>query len=112
MCNEIINLNVTDPVSISLARKYNYVILMDCTYKTNKYKIPLLNVMGITPSNKTFFVCPVLLKEEIQHYYIWALQRINEIYAGVDVPKVITTDHELALMNSISNVFPECTNLL
>jgi hypothetical protein len=45
---------VADPISTILARKYNYVTQMDCIQKTNKYKMTLLNVMGITPYNKTF----------------------------------------------------------
>jgi hypothetical protein len=110
--NEVINLMVADAISISLARKYNLVILMDCTYKTNKYKMPVLNVVGISPFNKSFFICLVFLKEETEPHYSWALQKIKEIYAGVDAPKVIATDRELALMNSISAVLPCTTNLL
>jgi hypothetical protein len=73
--NQVINLMVARPVSVEMGRKYNQVLLMDCTYKTNKYKMPLLNVVRITPQNKSFF-CFVFLKEENEGHYGWALQNI------------------------------------
>jgi hypothetical protein len=64
--NQIQSLFMASPVSIELARKYNLVLLMDCTYnKTNRFEMPLMEVVGKTPSNKTFFVAFVFLAEEI-----------------------------------------------
>lgn len=31
------------------------VLIMDCTYKSNKYRLPLLNVVGTTCLNSTFY---------------------------------------------------------
>jgi hypothetical protein len=33
--------------SVALTRQYSSVLLMDCTYKTNKFKMPLLNVVQL-----------------------------------------------------------------
>jgi hypothetical protein len=73
---------------------------MDCTYKTNKFKMSLLNVVGLTSQNKSFFVGFVFLKEETEPFYVWAIDNMTEIYNGVQFPKVVTT--ELALMNAIN----------
>ncbi|KAH6581272.1 hypothetical protein BASA50_004357 [Batrachochytrium salamandrivorans] len=48
--------------SAELARRFNIVFIMDCTYKTNRFGMPLLNIVGITATYKTFnagfaFIC-------------------------------------------------------
>ena len=40
---------------------FNIVILMDNTYKTNKYRMSLLEVVGIMSTDLTFFVAFCLL---------------------------------------------------
>jgi hypothetical protein len=76
------------------------------------YKMPLLNVVGIPPQNKSFFFCFVFLKEENEGHYGWALQNIPQLYDGVENPKVITTYREMALLNSLTVVFPVAKNLI
>jgi len=48
--------------SIDMVRKYPTVLIMDCTYKTNKFKMPLLDVIGINPCNLSFYVGFCFLK--------------------------------------------------
>ncbi|KAH9274813.1 hypothetical protein BASA83_002522 [Batrachochytrium salamandrivorans] len=48
--------------SAELARRFNIVFIMDCTYKTNRFGMPLLNIVGITATYNTFnagfaFIC-------------------------------------------------------
>ncbi|KAH6576989.1 hypothetical protein BASA62_001099 [Batrachochytrium salamandrivorans] len=40
--------------SAELARRFNIVFIMDCTYKTNRFGMPLLNIVGITATDSTF----------------------------------------------------------
>ncbi|XP_006579274.1 uncharacterized protein [Glycine max] len=53
------------------------------TYKTNRYRLPLLDFVGVTPTGMTFSAGFAYLE-----------------------------DRDLALMNAVKVVFPECTNLL
>jgi hypothetical protein len=87
--NEIVNLFIANPVSVVLAQNYNKVLLMDCMYKTNKYKMPLLNIVGLSSFNKTFFVGFCFMKEELEPDYQWALERVKNIYTGVELPGII-----------------------
>ncbi|CAG8808070.1 26966_t:CDS:2, partial [Racocetra persica] len=98
--------------SIALTKTYNSVLLMDCTYKTNKFKMPLLHIVGMTSFNTTFSSCFALLKLEQEDDYVWALNRVAHIFGNVPKPKVIVTDHELALMHAVHTVFPESQNVL
>src|SRR5581483_12389230 len=85
---------------------------MDCTYKTNKFKMPLLNVVGITSFNTTFYSCFIFMKGEEKIDYLWVLTHVAQLYNGVSKPGVIVTDRELALMNALEIIFPDSANLL
>lgn len=98
--------------SIQLMRSYSSVIFMDCTYKTNRFRMPLLDVVGVTGSNMTFYSCFAFLKDEKEEDYTWALNRIRRLFDEVDKPKVILTDRELALMRALETIFPEAYNIL
>ena len=51
-------------LSINLLKYYHHHLLLDCTYKTNKYKMPLLHIAGITGSNKTFILAFCFIAQE------------------------------------------------
>ena len=98
--------------SVALTRQYSSVLLMDCTYKTNKFKMPLLNIVGITSFNTTFYSCFVFMKGEERDDYQWALTHVAHLFDGISKPGVIVTDRELALMNALEIIFPDSANLL
>lgn len=87
---------------------------MDCTYKTNKFKMPLCIITGITSLNTTFYVGFCFMFQEFADDYLWLLQQLALLYIHVDVPrpKVILTDGEKGLISSIHRVFPGAANLL
>lgn len=64
------------PFSIMLTRSYSNVFVMDCTYKTNKYKMPLLDIIGVSSFNTSFYSCFAFLDKEGEKYYVWALQNV------------------------------------
>ncbi|MBW0576996.1 hypothetical protein O181_116711 [Austropuccinia psidii MF-1] len=67
----IISLFLTHPLAIKLFHCFPHVILMDCTYKTNKYKIPLFHIVGFSATNKTFYGAFCFIKYETEHSYTW-----------------------------------------
>jgi hypothetical protein len=100
------------PDSIKLSRLYNISIVMDCTYNTNKYKMSLLNVVGITSFNTTFYICFAFIPQENETWYNWALDRLKGLYHDIELPKSISIDRDLALINSIRNKFPSSKFIL
>ena len=52
------------PASIMLSRSYSNVFVMDCTYKTNKYKMPLLDVVGVSSFNTSFYSCFAFMQKK------------------------------------------------
>lgn len=59
--------------AVSLFKAYPEVLLLYCTYKTNKFKMPLLNVVGLTGLDTTFYIAFAFLKGEQEQDYIWVL---------------------------------------
>ena len=97
------------PNSAKLIRRFSTVFVMDCTYKVNKFNMPLLNIVGITATNHSFNAAFAFLSNECEASYEWVLRQFSAI---VSSPTVIVTDRELAIMNAIKIVFPGAINIL
>ncbi|KAH1193355.1 PKS-NRPS hybrid synthetase [Glycine max] len=90
------------PDIVKLVNACNLVFLIDSTYKTNMYRLSLLDFVGVTPTWITFSVSFTYLEGERLNNVVWSLEWF----------RVIVTDRDLTLMNAVKTVFPECTNLL
>ena len=52
--------------------KSNYdVIIMDCTYRTNRFNMPLLGIVGVTGMNTTIHVAQAFLHGETKRDYVY-----------------------------------------
>ncbi|XP_048493313.1 protein FAR1-RELATED SEQUENCE 5-like [Beta vulgaris subsp. vulgaris] len=61
---------IAHPTSVNLVRTYPHVLHIDATYKTNKYLYPLVEIVGVTPTNKNFLVAWALLQHEDVESYL------------------------------------------
>ncbi len=93
---------------ISMCQTFGTVFFLDYTYKTNKFNMPMLNVVDITSTYVTFNVGFAFLHAENEEAYAWVLEQFSEVVT----PKVLCTDRELALMNGITQIFPGYHNIL
>ncbi|POW16619.1 hypothetical protein PSTT_01140 [Puccinia striiformis] len=104
---QIQNLFFAHPGSIHLARINHHVALLDATYKTNRYKIPLLHVIGQAASNRSLSIAFCFLTYEDDDNYLWAVQVLKKLIWKPDrIPKVFITDRDTALRNALADVFP------
>ncbi|XP_012832675.1 PREDICTED: protein FAR-RED ELONGATED HYPOCOTYL 3-like [Erythranthe guttata] len=108
----VIDLMWAHPLSVELLSKFPYVILLDSTYKTNQYKLPLLEIVGVTPVGKFFTVGVVFMRHENEEHYTWVLQRLKRLFPPHTLPSALVTDRELGLLKAIENVFPTVPHLL
>ena len=95
--------------------RLNYeVLLMDCTYKTNLYRMPLCIISGVTPLNTTYYIAFCFLSSETTEDYTWLLRMLKELYEMLDIPDpiVIITDAEVGLIRAIPLVFTDKTHHL
>ncbi|KAK5804150.1 hypothetical protein PVK06_031799 [Gossypium arboreum] len=86
--------------------------LVDATYKTNKYGLPFVQIVGVTSINKTFSIAFTFIINEKEENYNWALTCLKLTLEECMYPHVIVTNRELALMNACQQVFPDATRLL
>ena len=54
----------THPDSVKLLNAFNIVFLMNTTYKTNKYRLPLLEIVGVTSTGLTFSAAFAFISSE------------------------------------------------
>ena len=101
------------PDSIKLLNIFPIVLVMDSTYKTNKYRQPLFEIVGMTSTELTFVVAFAYMESEHTDSFCWVLEKLKELFVQKDLrPKVILTDRDLALMKAVEIVFPTTQSLL
>nr|KAJ0193246.1 hypothetical protein LSAT_V11C800418630 [Lactuca sativa] len=91
----IIHLFIAHPLSIKLVKIFSTIFVMDCTYKTNKYHMPIHDIIGVSCFNTSFY--------SRKRMKIKILENCDS--------SVIVTNKELELMNAIKMIFPNTINL-
>lgn len=100
------------PESIKYANQYNRVFVLDCTCKTNRYKMPLLHIIGVSPSNSTFSIAFCFMQNEQEESYIWALRTFFTFINPLPFNPVLCTDRDLALLGALKVVCYQYPHLL
>jgi hypothetical protein len=98
--------------SVEMYFSYPEVLLIDCTYKTNRFHMPLCSIMGVTGVGSSFFVALAFLRTEREADYSWVLQQLSALVPGFKKPGVVITDRDLALMNALAVLFPASKHVL
>ncbi|KAJ6788687.1 hypothetical protein PWT90_07147 [Aphanocladium album] len=99
------------PDSIAFLQCNPDVLLLDCTYKTNKHSMPLLDMVGVDACERSFCIAFAFLSGETEEDYSWALQHLRSLYRR-DLPSIVLTDRCLAAMNAAATWFPSSGGLL
>jgi MULE transposase domain len=97
---------------IAFHHAYPDILLLDCTYKTNRYGMPLLHFGAPTPCNTYFSTAFYFLSGEAEDDYKWALKMFNELVLdGIKQPNVVVTDNYKALKNTLTTTMPTVPQL-
>ncbi|KAI0994999.1 hypothetical protein K3495_g13182 [Podosphaera aphanis] len=107
--NRIQHLFIAYAQSIELTKTNQDVLLVDTTYKTNRFHMPLLHMIGVTSSGMTFSIGFCFLPEETSQDFIWAFQCFQEL--GID-PSVMVMDGDQAQKNAAEVIFPNTPSIL
>lgn len=83
------------------------VMIIDCTYKTNRFKLPFLNICGVSNISMTFNIAFAFISKEDEEAYLWALQRLDSVAQELSIKRlhVLVTDFDKALMNAAEEVW-------
>jgi hypothetical protein len=97
---------------IQMLRAHPDVLMVDCTYKTNRYNMPLLHFIGTTPIDTSFSAAFAFLPGEDQEHYDFVLAAFKKLVLEALTPEVVLTDNETALKNSLKGILPTTPQLL
>lgn len=89
------------PSTIELLQAFPQVLIIDCTNKTNRHDMSLLETVDVTLTDLTFLICFANLESERENNYIWALKRLKSIMEENMLPTFIVKDREITLMKAI-----------
>jgi hypothetical protein len=71
---------VADIQSVSYLNQHLNILLLDCTYKTNKFNILLLNILSINNIRYSFSVSFCFLDQEVKENYNKAIQHLRLLF--------------------------------
>ena len=78
--------------------------MINCTYKTNRYNLPLCHITGRTSTGKTFDIGYYFINFEREVVYNMVISHLTQIftdYVSGKQPTVLMTDKETALKNAL-----------
>ena len=77
----------------------------------SRYGMPLLEIVGETPTKQNFHIGFAFLSRETEETYRWVLQQVR-LWCGDQLPRVIITDRELGLLKALPDTIPEAYHML
>jgi hypothetical protein len=107
---ELIGLFYSTHTARTLAHRFPTIIFLDCTYKTNRYRLNMLHFCGFTSTNKTFTIAVMFMIRETREWYELALKTFDRLMGRLKTTVVIT-DREKGLINALNNTWPHVTRL-
>ncbi|MGI4816711.1 MAG: hypothetical protein ACRYE7_01875 [Janthinobacterium lividum] len=112
--NRAMRIFFAHPESIKIWRNVCDVLLIDATYKTNRFHQPLVNICGSLGNNMTPQLGLAFVSGEKEEDYRWVLGCTKELLLKADIPfpRCFVTDRELALMSAIEGIFAESDHIL
>lgn len=83
------------------------VLLIDTTYKTNRFKMPLVNFCGVTCLGSTFNAGFCFISAEDEATYTWTFEQFSTQVAQLKKPGVILFDGDKSIRKACEIIFPE-----
>lgn len=98
---------ITHKSCIELLHMNYGVLFMDSTYKTNRYRMPLLDIVGMAATGDTFYAAFGFMHDETEDTYGFILKCLCDVllHYGCGHPQAIVTDKEKGLYRAIEKVF-------
>jgi len=97
-----------------MLKRNSEILIMNCIYKINHYKMLLLIIIEVIALNIFFFIEFCFMKVEKTANYVWVLKQLKLLYTELNLSNstVILTDCKRDLINALQSVFHESLHLL
>ncbi|XP_026431237.1 protein FAR1-RELATED SEQUENCE 5-like [Papaver somniferum] len=89
---EVTDIFWAHPESTLCAQCFPSVVIINCTYKTNRWKMPLFHAEGMTFMGTTFSIAFAFMSAELTRNYEWALQHLRSLYSPTNFWEIVKVD--------------------
>jgi hypothetical protein len=99
----------TNDELMKLARRFtpDWMIQMDGTFNTNRIRMPLIDVLGVTNTGHSFIFAFCFVTSESSDNWGFTLQCLERVvYEGLPLPRVVLADQGLGLRTVFQRVWP------
>jgi hypothetical protein len=93
---------------IHLARRFcpDWMIQMDGTFNTNKLRMPLIDILGVTNTDHSFLFAFCFVTSESAENWGFVLQCLEQtVFEGLPLPRVVIADQGLGLRSAFPLVW-------
>lgn len=108
--NNLRNFVFSSPSMKALYKRFKDIILIDSTYRTNKYRLPLYVIGGVNENSKTFIIGFGVVSSEEAKNVKWLLGKLFNYLE--DTPDLVCTDSCTTLGKVIRELLPQTQHLL
>lgn len=91
--------------------QFGDVLLLDATYQTNVYQVPLAIFSGVNVEGKNVVYAMAFINDETFETYEWCFKAFFDFYKD-KVPNVIVTDGDLSICKVMKEKYPTIPHLL
>ena len=107
--DEVVALFWTFDHCIEMWKRFSTVLSLDNTYNTNRFKMPLFNITGLTNLHTTFNAGFGLVDNERLQGFTWLTEAMDSIRQQhrIPSPDVLLTDFEPPLRDALAKTYPE-----
>ena len=65
---------------VNYSKKFLDMVIVDATYKRNRFNMPLVNVVGVNNYGRTILLAFALLDDEKMDSYDWLFKNLKDIW--------------------------------
>jgi transposase-like protein len=110
--NHVTHLFCTHRLQQELYLAYLDLLCMDSTYNTNKYGMPMLQFMGVTPNGRYFPSSFCFMKSETEADFEWAIRNFKSIMNSPIAPSVMISDQDKQEKKACRTIYPDLPQML
>ena len=90
------------------------VLTIDAIYKTNRFRIPLINIIKITGMNQNFYATSVFIAGEKEEDYNIIFSNIQILYDffKIPYPSIFVTDSSETEIKALKKIFSKTNHIL
>ena len=90
-------------------KRFPWCLQIDNTYKTNRFKMPLFQITGVTNVGSIFNAAFGLVDNEREDGFNWLVSQFDSFrrQLGAPPPDVIITDFDKTLKAAVKSIFPQ-----